>query len=129
MLSPAQREQGMPLQEWSESTLIAELSDEPLFSEEFEALMGRLEETGDDMPDVILNLLDVSRLNSTNLAQLLRLRKKLLSHERRLRICSVDDSIWSVFMVTGLEKLFEFTDDVATSLASLQIESGRPTRD
>ena len=119
----------MPLQEWSESTLIAELSDEPLFSEEFEALMGRLEEAGDDMPDVILNMLDVSRLNSTNLAQLLRLRKKLLSHERRLRICSVDDSIWSVFMVTGLEKLFEFTDDVATSLASLQIESGRPARD
>jgi len=31
--------------------------------------------------------------------------------------------VWSVFMVTGLDKLFDFTDDVATSLASLQIES------
>ena len=112
----------MPLQEWSESTLIAEMSDEPMFSEDFDALVGRLE-TGDGAPDVILNMLGVSRLNSSNLSQLLRLRKMLISRERRLRICSVDNAVWSVFMVTGLEKLFDFTDDVATSLASLQIES------
>ena len=115
----------MPLQEWSESTLIAELSDEPLFSEDFEALMGRLESAGGEPPDVIVNMLAVSRLNSSNLSQLLRLRKKLLSQDRRLRICSVEDSLWSVFLVTGLEKLFDFTDDVATSLASLQIEEGQ----
>jgi len=119
----------MPLQEWSESTLIAELSDEPLFSEDFEALMARLDAASDDVPDVIVNLLGVSRLNSSNLAQLLRLRKMLLAHDRRLRICSVDESIWSLFMMTGLEKLFEFTDDVATSLASLQIESGQHAGD
>ena len=29
----------MPIQEWSESTLIAEMSDEPLFSEDFDALL------------------------------------------------------------------------------------------
>ena len=115
----------MPLQEWSESTLIAEMNDEPLFSEDFDGLMTRLEAAGDRMPDVIVNLIGVSRLNSSNLSQLLRLRKKLLSHDRRLRICSVRDSLWSVFIVTGLEQLFDFTDDVATSLASLQIEQSR----
>jgi anti-anti-sigma factor len=115
----------MPLQEWSESTLIAEMNDEPLFSEDFEALAARLEETKDPMPDVILNLKDVSRMNSSNLAQLLRLRKMVLSRRRRLRICSVQDIVWSVFLMTGLEKMFEFTDDVATSLASLQIEQRR----
>ncbi len=113
----------MPLQDWSESTLIVELNDEPMFSEDFDALMGRLESTDNDAPDVILNLLGVSRLNSSNLSQLLRLRKTLMGRDRRLRICSVDDSVWSVFLVTGLEQLFSFTDDVATSLASLQIES------
>ncbi len=113
----------MPLQDWSESTLIAEMNDEPLFSEDFEALMRRLESTDGDPPDVILNLLGISKLNSSNLSQLLRLRKKLMSRDRRLRICSVEDSVWSVFVLTGLEQLFSFTDDVATSLASLQIES------
>jgi anti-anti-sigma factor len=77
------------------------------------------------MPDVIVNLKDVSRLNSSNLAQLLRLRKLVLSRRRRLRICAVGDIVWSVFLMTGLDKLFEFTDDVATSLASLQIEQSR----
>ncbi|MHC4220266.1 MAG: STAS domain-containing protein, partial [Planctomycetota bacterium] len=116
---------GMPLQEWSESTLIAEMNDEPLFSEDFDTLAARLEKPETTVPDVIVNLKGVSRLNSSNLSQLLRLRKMLVSHERRLRICSVDDTVWSVFLVTGLEKLFDFTDDVATSLASLQIEQCR----
>ncbi len=111
----------MPLQEWSETTLIAEMTDEPMFSEDFDSLMIRLDAAGDGVPDVIVNLLGVTMLNSSNLSQLLRLRKRILSHERRLRICSVGDAIWSVFIVTGLEKLFDVTDDVATSLASLQI--------
>ena len=115
----------MPLQEWSESTLIAEMNDEPAFSEDFEALASRLEEAKDSAPDVIVNLKAVTRLNSSNLAQLLRLRKLVLSRRRRLRICSVGDIVWSVFLMTGLEKMFEFTDDVSTSLASLQIEQPR----
>ena len=113
----------MPLQDWSESTLIAEMNDEPLFSEDFDALMRRLESADGDTPDVIVNLLDVSRLNSSNLSQLLRLRKTLIGRDRRLRICSVGHSVWEVLLVTGLDQLFSFTDDIATSLASLQIES------
>jgi anti-anti-sigma factor len=112
----------MPLQEWSETTLIAEMNDEPSFSDDFDALISRLD-ADNGTPDVIVNMLAVSRLNSSNLSQLLRLRKTLISCDRRLRICSVDEDVWSVFRVTGLDKLFDFTDDVATSLASLQIES------
>ena len=113
----------MPIQEWSESTLIAQFADEPLFSEDFESLMSKLGGT-DNGPDVVVNLQEVSAINSSNLAQLLKLRKRLKDTSGRLRICSVTDTIWSIFLVTGLDKLFEFTDDVATSLASLQIEDG-----
>lgn len=113
----------MPLQEWSESTLIAQLGDEPLFSEEFEALFRALDRAGEGMPDVIVDLQGVRALNSSNLTQLLRLRKLLHHSGRRLRICSCRDQVWSVFIMTGLDKLFEFTDDVATSLTSLQIGS------
>jgi anti-anti-sigma factor len=115
----------MPLQEWSETTLIAEMNDEPVFSEEFEALTAHLEETGELMPDVIVNLKAVTRLNSSNLAQLLRLRKIVLGARRRLRICSVENAVWSVFLMTGLEQLFEFNDDVTMALAALQIEEPR----
>ena len=33
----------MPLQDWSESMLIAEMNDEPMFSDDFDALAARLE--------------------------------------------------------------------------------------
>ena len=112
----------MPITEWSDSILIVELNDEPTFSEDMEGLMRRLEDPDEGLPDIIANMQAVTYLNSSNIAQMLRLRKKLSSTKARLRICSVDDAVWSVLLITGLDKVFEFTDDVATSLASLQIE-------
>ena len=73
------------------------------------------------VPDVIVNLADVSYANSSNIAQLLRVRKQVLNAGRRMRICSVNDQVWGVLLITGLDKIFEFTDDVTTSLASLMM--------
>lgn len=112
----------MPINEWSESILIAEMSDEPIFSEDVENLARRLEQMQEPMPDVIVDMKAVTYLNSSNIAQLLKLRKLLHSGNGRLRICAVCDPVWSVLLITGLDKIFEFTDDVSTSLASLQIE-------
>jgi anti-anti-sigma factor len=113
----------VPINEWSESIVIAELNDEPSFSEDMDALMRRLD--GDDAaaPDVIVDLKSVTYLNSSNLAQLLRLRKRLQHARGRLRICSAQSPVWSVLLTTGLDKIFEFTEDVSTSLASLQISA------
>jgi len=114
----------MPVNEWSESIMIAELNDEPAFSEDMESLLRSLEEAGDYVPDVIVNLKGVGHVNSSNLSQLLKLRKRLIQSNARLRICSVHDKVWSVFLMTGLDNVFDFTEDVSTSLASLQIRGG-----
>ena len=114
----------MPLTQWSETIVIIELSDEPALSEDMDGFMRRLDTYGGGMPDVIVDLRGVTYLNSTNIAQLLRLRKRVMEAGRRLRVCAVSDSVWSVFLITGLDQLFEFTDDVSTSLASLQIARG-----
>ena len=111
----------MPINQWSDSIVIAELSDEPAFSEDMDALMRRLDEAG-EFPDVIVNMQSVSYLNSSNIAQLLKLRKRVIAGSTRLRVCAVNDAVWSVLLITGLDKVFDFTDDVTTSLASLQIE-------
>ncbi|MFO0875253.1 MAG: STAS domain-containing protein [Phycisphaerales bacterium] len=110
----------MPINDWSDDILIAELADEPGFSDDLAAVVRRYDSDGQP-PDVILDLRGVSYLNSSNIAQLLRLRKKVVSANRRMRVCGVRDSVWGVMMVTGLDKLFEFTDDVSTSLTSLQL--------
>ena len=112
----------MPIHEWSDDILIAELNDEPAFSEEMESLMRRIESPAVLEQDLIVNMKSVSYVNSTNIAQILRLRKAVEAARRRLRICAVCDQIWSVILITGLDKIFDFTDDVSTSLASLQLE-------
>jgi anti-anti-sigma factor len=113
----------MGINDWSDSIVIVELNDEPAFSEDLDALQQRLEglKKGSETPDVILNMANVSYLNSSNIAQLLRLRKKLHMTGKRLRICAVNDGVWSVLLTTGLDAVFSFTEDVSTSLASLQL--------
>ncbi|MBT8485938.1 MAG: STAS domain-containing protein [Phycisphaerales bacterium] len=113
----------MSISEWSESIFIAEVNDEPAFSEEMDALMQRLDEVPGPLPDVIVNAACVTYLNSSNIAQLLKLRKRLIDAGTRLRLCGIQERVWTVMLATGLESVFEFTDDVSTSLASLLIQS------
>jgi len=116
----------MSLNEWSDEIVIAETGAEPAFSEDMSGLMNIVEDAdrGDrSMPDVIVNLAEVDYLNSSNIAQLLRLRKRLAAGGGKLRICSVGDQVWGVILVTGLDKLFDFHDDLATAIASLQLEA------
>ena len=111
----------MPTNEWSESILITELHDEPAFSEDMDGLIARLDETPDPLPDVVLKLGNVTYMNSSNIAALLKVRKKLIDNGSRLRLCAVGDQVWGVMLATGLDSVFEFTEDVSTALASLQI--------
>ncbi|MCH7603564.1 MAG: STAS domain-containing protein [Planctomycetes bacterium] len=112
----------MPITDWSDDILIVELNDDPAFSEDIEMLLGRIEQPEGLTQDIIVNMKSVNFVNSTNIAQLLKLRKMVLSHSRRLRVCAACDQVWSVILITGLDKIFDFTDDVSTSLASLQLE-------
>ena len=54
--------------------------------------------------------------------QLLSLQSRLAAGGGKLRICSVGDQVWGVILVTGLDKLFEFHDDLAIAIASLQLD-------
>jgi len=109
--------------DWSDNIVIADLSDEPSLSEELTNLNTRLAEAApEEAPHVVLNLSGVTYLNSSNIAQLLRLRKRLGECERKLRVCSVADPVWSIMLVTGLDKVFHFQPDTASALAALQLE-------
>lgn len=110
----------MPIQQWSEGILLADLADEPQFSEEMQAVIDRL--GGYPPPNVVLNFGQVSHINSTNISQLLRVRQRLVDADRHLRLCSVPDSVWGVLLTTGLDKVFELSPDVSAALASLQLD-------
>ncbi len=117
----------MALNTWSESILIAELNDEPMFSEDMDNLLQQLRKKRDgheDIPDVIVDLQNVATVNSSNLASLLTARELLEKGEprHRLIICSVSDGIWTALLATGLDRIFTFSENVTTALATLQLD-------
>ncbi|MBK8267089.1 MAG: STAS domain-containing protein [Planctomycetes bacterium] len=77
---------------------------------------------------MVLDFANVNYLNSSNIAKLLKLRK----HDRhgngkplgKLRLCAIKHRVWGVFLsVTGLDKIFDFCDNVPSGLASVQLEA------
>lgn len=108
----------MAIQKWSENITIVELGNDPQFTDELTSVIETLEE---EPSDVVLNFSAVSFVNSSNVAKLLRLRKQMMSCDRRMLLCGVNTQVWGVFLVTGLDKIFTFTGDIATALATLQM--------
>lgn len=134
--------------DWSEGILLSDLADEPELSEEFSAVFARLrsgpgaEEDGppafgsaregargekplspeDPVPHVVLNFSGVSYLNSSHIAALLRMRKRLVEAGKQLVLCSMGDEVWSMMLLTGLDKVFQFAPDPLTALASVQLK-------
>jgi anti-anti-sigma factor len=110
----------MVLQDWSDNVVLAELQDDPTYTDDLNALCDQAE--GNDQLDVVLNFAGVNYLNSSNLAKLLRLRKLVtINNQRRLILCLVNTHVWGVFLTTGLNKTLEFSDNVSVALAQLQM--------
>ena len=108
----------MGLQKWSDGITVAELFDSPQFADDLSALMAELDGAA---CDVVLNFAGVGYINSSDLSKMLHLRKKMAALGRRLILCDVTGPVHGVLKTTGLDKMFEFTGDVATALATVQL--------
>ena len=110
----------MPIENWSDNVLLVELADDPQFTDDLNSVLETVEARED--LDVVLNFQNVTYLNSSNIAKLLKLRKILVvARQHKLRACAVSTHVWGVFLVTGLDKIFDVYNDVATGLASLHL--------
>lgn len=110
----------MPIQQWSDHIWVVALSDEPALSEDLLNVRDKAE-TAKKLPSLVLDLAGVHQLNSSNLSQLLRLRKLMTDRDGRMILAQPNDIIWAVFITTGLDKVFDFTPDLPTALAKLQM--------
>lgn len=140
--------------DWSDSIVVADLADEPALSDGLNALIERIEAeqaaaapgsnantipnaipntipnaVPGTIPNMVLNCAQVTYLNSSNIAQLLRLRNLLKEHNRAMRICSVSDQVWTLILATGLDRVFSFSPDLMTALAGLQLEEAETESD
>lgn len=109
----------MPIEKWSEKILLVHLSDDPQFTEELHAL----EETiGSVQYSAVLDFASVHIINSSNISRLLRVRRQAITNDGRVILCNISTQVWGSFLVTGLDKVFEFSDDVTTALATAQMD-------
>lgn len=110
----------MTIENWSNDIVLVELEQDPAFSDELSTLMTQLETKPSH---VVLNFSQLHFINSSNISRLLRLRKALVEKNKRLVLCAATSQVWGAFIVTGLDKVFEFTKDVMTALAGIQISA------
>ncbi len=109
----------MAIEKWSDEIFLVNLGEEPQLSED---LAGVAERVDTRRRHVVLNAANIRHINSSNIAQLLRLRKKLNTAGRDLVLCSVPDAVWSIIISTSLDGLFHFAEDVPSALAALQLD-------
>ena len=109
----------MAIQEWSDKILVVNLRSDPEFTDELAVLQDRVE---GDAKDVVLSFSKVKFLNSSNISLLLKLRKTLGDSKRRLCLCDIPVQVWGVFLLTGLDSIFDVAEDTASALAGLQMK-------
>lgn len=105
----------MALEKWSDTIAVVRLASDPQFSDDIDAAQRS------HYLNLVLDFSDVKFINSSNIAQVLRLRHELISKGGKVLMCCAGDRVWGTFLMTGLDKVFEFGPDLATALATLQI--------
>jgi len=108
----------MPVEKWSDSVVVVHLGDDPQFTDDMESLEASLAQSP---KDAVLDMSALKFINSSNIARLLKIRKNIVSRDNRLFLCGVTTHVWGAFLVTGLDKVFEFSNSVSLALATLQI--------
>ena len=109
----------MTIERWSDEILLAELPPEPGLSEDLVQVADEVQALA---RHVVLNLANVVTINSSNLAQMLRVRKVVIEADRKLRLAGVSEQVDNVLSVTGLDRVFDVAEDTASALASLQLD-------
>jgi anti-anti-sigma factor len=114
----------MPLEKWSDSTVLVHLADDPQFTDDMDAVLSL-----NPPASAVLDFGAVHYVNSSNIAKLLHLRRTLASAGVKLVLCGISNQVWSAMLLTGLDKIFEVAENVPTALATLQInESRKPSK-
>lgn len=110
----------MGIQNWSENIILVNLAAEPQMSEELKTVIEIVRDRASC--DVVIDFASVEIITSSNLAKLLKLRKMLVENDKKLILCGLSIRTKAIFLVTGLETVFEFVGDQFMALAGLQLQ-------
>lgn len=107
----------MPIDSRDDRVIVARLGDDPIYTADIDAV-SRLS-AASKPATIALDFGNVRYINSSNLAQLLRLRKTLIEEHGRIVLCALTPQVVSVFHSTALDKVFIITPDLESALKRL----------
>lgn len=109
----------MGIKNLSNDVLLVELpSKSPKIANQLKALNEAVSKKGDC--DVIIDFSRVEIINSSNISNLLILHNMQEGSGRRLVLCNVATVTKCIFVVAGLNTVFNFADDRSTALATVK---------
>jgi len=109
----------MGIKNLSKDVLFVELpSKSPKIARELKAVNEAISKKGNR--DVIIDFTGVEIINSANISNLLILHNLLQNSGHRLVLCNVATVTKCIFVVAGLNEVFEFVDDRSSALATVQ---------
>ena len=108
----------MGMKKISDDVLLVELpSKSPKIANELKAVNEAASKEGNC--DIIIDFTRVEIINSANISNLLILHNMQLGIGRRLVLCNVRTVTKCIFVVAGLQEVFDFADDRSAALASV----------
>ena len=108
----------MSIESWSEDILLVDLPSGLETANELRAVVGIVRCRRNC--DVIIDFASVETVNSSDIAELMKIRNLLIECECQLVLCNVSRLITGVFVVTELSQVFVFADDVPMALKHVQ---------
>src|SRR5262245_23294743 len=108
----------MPIERWSDNVVVVHLADDPQFTDDLETLEKSLNSgTGataapnhKKSSHAVLDFAAVHFINSSNIARMLKIRQRMNGKDGKLVLCGISTQVWGTFLVTGLDKVFTFSD-------------------
>ena len=108
----------MGIKNLSKDVLLVELpSKSPKIANELKAVNGTVSKNGSC--DVIIDFQRVEIINSANISNLLILHNMLQNSDHRLILCNVATVTKCIFVVAGLNDVFEFIDERSKAMATV----------
>lgn len=109
----------MGIKNLSKDVLLVELpSKSHRIANELKAVNEAVSKKGDC--DVIIDFSRVEIINSANISNLLILHNMQQGTGRRLILCNVATVTKCIFVVAGLNEVFNFSDDTASAMATVE---------
>jgi anti-anti-sigma regulatory factor len=112
------KEEEMGIKNLSKDALLVELpSKSPKIAAQLKAVNATVSKNGSC--DVIIDFSRVEIINSANISNLLILHNMLQNSDHRLIFCNVATVTKCIFVVAGLNDIFEFVDDRSKAMATV----------